>query len=401
MKLTDIRSEFGVYDNNPDLAYFDSASTTLVPRAAVKLSSDFLNNTVVSSRKGAYQLAIEGATIVEDSRNHLAQYLGTDPSQVSFQKSLPSAVASLIYGFDWKGEKRNKVVIAKSEENSVLVSVLRAAEVLNLNVDMIPIDSQGSLDIGRIEQTVDDDTGIVAVSHVIPGIGAVNPIDKVSKIVHNAGAILLTDVTRSAGLTDFPLVNLGSDILLFSANIGLMGPPGLALQWMKSPLNEKYRPGILGGSSVSNVDELGYDLALPPDRFESDMLNIPAIAGLKASITFLNSIEGTRAHLAKISRYMLERLGEIENLVLYGSPNEHSTIFGFNIRPHDELSSHDIALFLAEANIAVRSGLICAHPLIQSVSGYGLVQASIHIYNTIADIEHLGDTLEAVVHDFL
>ena len=86
-------------------------------------------------------------------------------------------------------------------------------------------------------------------------------------------------------------------------------------------------------------------------------------------------------------------MGEIENIVLYGNNDDSSTIFGFNLKESSEISCHDIALFLDESNISVRSGLVCAHPLVQSITHDGLIQVSIHGYNTLEDINHLIDTL--------
>ena len=399
--LEDIRSRFSIYTRSPSLAYFDSASTTLVPDDAVLASSDFMRNIVVSSRKGAHSLAVEGANKVEEARRSLAEYLETQSQNISFQKSLPSAVASLAYGFDWKGERRDRIVISESEENSVLIPLLRCAEVLGLKVDLIPVTSQGDLDMSSLSDLINEKTGIVAVGHVSPGIGKMNHIEAVSKCTHESGAVLVTDATRSVGVRDLPLTSLGSDVLLFSANIGLMGPPGLTVQWMNPTFDATYTPGILGGSSVAGVERDRYDLALSPDKHESGMLNVPAIVGLAASLEFIKGIRGYYSHLGRLSQYMKRRLSQVEGLNLYGSPDHSNTIFGFNLGSDTDMACHDIALFLNESDIAVRSGLVCAHPLIESVAGTGLVQVSLHVYNTLADIDRLCNTLEAIARDFL
>ncbi len=69
--MLDVKSDFGVYDIYPDLAYFDSASTTLVPKKAIKATTIFLNTCTVSSRRGAYKLAVMGSTLVENTRSSL------------------------------------------------------------------------------------------------------------------------------------------------------------------------------------------------------------------------------------------------------------------------------------------------------------------------------------------
>lgn len=399
----EIKHDFGVYDHIPDLAYFDSASTTLVPRTAIDATNSFLDSIVSSARRGAYRLAVQGSTIVEDTRKALSTFLETDKTQISFQKSIPTAVASFVYGIDWKKNGKNKVIIGQNEENSIFVSILRAARVMGLETNIVPIDKNGFLLIDELEKMVDDDTGLVAVGHISPGPGICNPIQTISKIVHQSNALLLTDATRSAGLTDERLTSLGSDVLLLSGNIGLMGPPGLAIQWIDKSVGETHTPGILGGSSVSNVENSSFDVALQPDKFESGYLNLPAIAGLNASLEYLTKIKirGLTKHISNLSKYMIQRLTEIDGLILYGKPTEKSTIFGFNLAPEGGINCHDIALFLDESNIAVRSGVLCTHSLIQSISEDGIIQASIHGYNSIADIDCLADTLTDIVQELI
>jgi len=399
----DIKHDFGVYDHTPDLAYFDSASTTLVPRQAISATSNFLDSIVASARRGAHRLAVKGGTIVEDTRESLAEFLKTEKSQISFQKSVPTTVASFVYGFDWKATRKNKIVIAQSEENSIFVSLLRSAKVLGLEVEIIPIDKKGNLLIGELEKIVDDNTGLVAVSHVSPGLGIRNPIYLVAEIVHQSNALLLTDATRSAGLTNETITTLGSDIIILSANIGLMGPPGLAIQWIDKSIGETHKPGILGGSSVTNVEDKLFEIALQPDKFESGYLNVPAIAGLDTSLEYLTKLQsqGLIKHINNLSKYLHQRLTEIDSLIIYGEPDENNTIFGFNLNPEDGINCHDVSLFLDESNIAVRSGVLCAHSLIQTISNDGIIQASIHAYNSLEDIDRLADTIEIIAKELL
>ncbi|MHA2046032.1 MAG: aminotransferase class V-fold PLP-dependent enzyme [Candidatus Thorarchaeota archaeon] len=284
---------------------------------------------------------------------------------------------------------------------TVLVAILRAAEVLGLNVEIVPIDDDGVLSLEGLNASIDDDTGIVAVGHVTPGIGLYNPVEKVAKIVHETNALLLTDVTRSAGFDD-SIISIGSDILVFSANVGLMGPPGLALQWIDKSVGETYRPGILGGSAVSDVKNGSFEPALQPDKFEPGSLNVPAIAGLGASLEYLTNLysNGFSRHMTTLSKYMHKRLTELPGIVIYGKPSDRTTVFGFNLNP-EIVNCHDIALFLDESNVAVRSGLICAHPLVQTVTDEGIIQASLHAYNSVTDIDHLLETLETIADQLL
>jgi len=393
-----IKSDFGIYEQIPNLVYLDSASTTLVPRISASEVAMFLNTITASARRGAHRLAVRGSDAVETTRLLLAKFLETDSSSLSFQKSIPSAIASFVYGYDWGKNQKNKILLSQNEENSVYVSILRAAEVLNLDVEIIKLEKDGLISLESLEAAVDDTTGIVAVCHTTPGIGVRNPLKTVADIVHSCDAILLTDATRSVGFWREPIVEYGSDVILFSGNIGLMGPPGLAVQWINSSIDINHIPGILGSTSVSNVNDSYYEIAFQPDKYESGYINVPAIAGLGKSIEYLTNLHrhGLVDHLKNLSQYIRKRLQEIDSLVLYGNKDESSTIFGFNLNKSSEIGCHDIALFLDESNIMVRSGLVCAHPLIQSLTHNGLIQVSIHGYNSINDIDRLVDTLTII-----
>jgi cysteine desulfurase/selenocysteine lyase len=399
----DVKREFSIYNDNPDLAYFDSASTTLVPKLAIDAMTTFLASTVVSSRRGAYKLAVNGSAIVEDVRAKLAAFLNTDKAQISFQKSIPSAVASLVYGYEWKKEQRNKIIISQSEEHSVLVALLRAAQILNLQVETIPVDKSGILNIETLKDTIDEKTGIVAVGHVTVGIGVSNPIEEVARIAHENESLLLTDISRSVAFLDTPPTSLNADILLFSGNIGLMGPPGFSIQWITKTLGAKHIPGIVGGSSVANVEKTSFESSFQPDKFESGTINVPAIAGLGAAIDYLSHLHQNdfHSHMRMISRHMADRLNDLKCLTVYGTPNERNTIFGFNLGSDGSMSCHDVALFLDESNIAVRSGLVCAHPLIRPISSEGVVQASLHAYNSLEEVDRLIDGIRLICNHLL
>ena len=394
----DIKSDFQIFKTSPDLAYFDSASTTFVPKISVEATCDFLNGIIASARRGAHHLVVKGSAIVEDSRRAVANFLDTNSNQISFQKSIPSAVASFALGYDWQGHRKSQMIVAQSEEHSVFVALQRVAQILDLKLDMVPVNSHGVLDLDHLNDLISTKTGIVAVSSTTIGIGVKNPLETIAKITHENGALLLSDITRSIGFHKNNPTISGPDILIFSGNINLMGPPGLAVQWIEESLGSNHVPGILGGSSVANVEPTSFEIALQPDKFESGTLNLPAIAGLGTSISYLKNLRnnGLVKHIQNLANHMLSHLKNIPNLVLYGNPTENNTIIGFNLGSSQEISCHDVALFLDESGIAVRSGLLCAHPLIKPIASDGFIQISLHGYNTISDVHRLAESLTLI-----
>lgn len=393
-----VRSDFPILKTHPELVYLDSISTSLVPEVAIEATEEFMTHTLVSSRRGTYRLAANGSRIVDKVRSSLAEILNTNDSQLSFQKSLASAAASIAYGYDWSSLNKSKVVVAQSEEHNIFVPLLRACQILDLEFELLPIDNHGSLDPDKAAQVIDRETGIVAVSHVTTGLGQINPLDQISQVTQENNALLLTDASRSVGFTEFKIASIPADIVLFSANIGFLGPPGLALQWQTSAVSENHIPGIIGGSAVTSVGSGSFDISKAPHRFESDILNLPAIAGLGASIEYLNKIGTTKivSKNRRLSKTLFQELERNEDVCLYGLAHDQRTVFGFNIGAGNELNCHDAALFLDQADIAVRSGYLCAYPSIRKIAPDGLIQISFHFYNTPEEIHRVGEMLLSI-----
>ncbi|MHA2353016.1 MAG: aminotransferase class V-fold PLP-dependent enzyme, partial [Candidatus Thorarchaeota archaeon] len=203
--------------------------------------------------------------------------------------------------------------------------------------------------------------------------------------------------------TDTTLSSLQADMAVCSANIGLMAPPGLALQWIRKDLGETHQPGVLGGSAVADVEARSFEIAFQPDKFESGTLNLPAVAGLGASLDYLRELrkKGQFKYMNALAAHTYDSLSDIEGLILYGNPTKENSIFGFNIGDKNGINCHEIALFLDDSNIAVRSGLVCAHPLVKPFSEEGLVQISLHAYNTMEDIDRLAESLRMIIKELV
>ncbi len=401
----DIKSDFEVFRKHPELAYFDSASTTLVPRTVVDSISHFLNEVCVSSRRGAHRRAVKGNEELERARSHIAAFMGVEAAEVSFQASVESAVASTVYGYPWKELGRNKIVVCLNLDHSVLVSAFRAAQVLGLRVSFVPVSETGQIDVETFESAVDEQTGIVTIGHVPVGLGRRSPVRELADVSKSHGAFTLVDVTQSIAFEPGLVNSIKVDAALFSGNIGLMGPPGISVQWMSRRSALEFVPGVLGAASVAGVSSDTFEVALPPDRFESGaVFNIAGVTGLGAAIDYIKELHGRGLvrHLEHIMGYIVEGLQENAQVQLYGMPDDKSTIIGFNIEDGStKMSCHDVALFLDQLDIAVRSGLLCAHPLVRPLSEEGIVQVSIHGYNTHEDCEKLLDAIRVICTDFL
>ncbi len=403
MPEIEIREDFPLFEANPALVYLDSSSTTLVPETVISASSEFLRNITVSSRRGAYQLAVKGGQIVEDARKRLASMLSTNANQISFHGSLPSAITSLVLGYDWSSGKKDSIIISEAEHNSVIIPLRRVAEILNIDVHIIPTNENGVVDIQELDRITNNRTGIVAVSEWVPGTDKHNPLETISEIAHDSGAILLTEASREVAFSEDISFPSFADVAFFSSNRCLMAPPGTTIQWASREIGNRVKPGILGANSVSVVEESSFETALPPDKFESGILPISSIAAIDEAINYTRGLrsKGLLKHMRTLSKHLVESLNGIPSLTLYGNPTSENVSVIFNIGKDAGVSCHDIALFLNQSNIAVRSGLLCSSLLMKKYSDAGVIQVSLHGYNTMSDIDKLSKQLNLIASQLI
>ncbi len=133
-----------------------------------------------------------------------------------------------------------------------------------------------------------------------------------------------------------------------------------------------------------------------PYNLEAGTSNISAVIGLGAAIDFINESdkEQNRKHIQELSEYGYQKISSLDKVNLLSNPRKKSGILSFNI---EEIHPHDIASFLNKDEIAVRAGMHCTQPLLESMGKPATVRASFSIYNSKEEIDRLADSVEELI----
>lgn len=178
------------------------------------------------------------------------------------------------------------------------------------------------------------------------------------------------------------------DLLAFPGHKGLLGPPGTGGLYIGEGVNlTPLREGGTGSRSESEIQPESL-----PDRYESGTLNSVGIASLGAGVAFLleKGIAEVREHEARLTKRLLEGLGEIKGMKLYGPQDEGKQVgvVSFNIagwEPQDLSAALDQSF-----DIAVRAGLHCAPYAHRTIGTFpeGTVRLSLSYFNTLEEINY-------------
>ena len=206
------------------------------------------------------------------------------------------------------------------------------------------------------------------------------------------GIRFILDTAQTAGVLPLDMEAMGIDALAFTGHKGLLGPQGTGGFLIREEMAAELEPLISGGTgSISHTEEIPGFL---PDRFEAGTLNLPGIAGLKASLSWLSEQpEGSvPAHELKLTGLFLREMESLEEEGVLRVVGKHGTdgrIGVVSIVPAKP-DPAELAFRLDEIyGIATRVGLHCAPAAHQALGTWpaGTVRFSFGVFNTEAEIE--------------
>jgi cysteine desulfurase/selenocysteine lyase len=393
VKSSDIRKDIPLLN---EIIYLDAASTTPTPEPVINAMVDYYHNFNANTGRGAYKTAVKSTTKFDDARKKIANFINCAKNEVIFTKNTTEAINIVAKGLDLN--KGDSIIVPNIEHHSNFLPWLNLKK-SGINLRIIKANKFGIIDTFDVEKAIDDSTKLITTTHISNSIGSYQPIYEMGDIAEEKDILYLVDAAQSAGHMKLDVKKIKADFIAFPGHKGLLGPVGTGFLYCRNEVAEYLKPLILGGGTVSNVTEKDYVLEPVPSRFEAGTQNIAGFIGLGAAVDYVKriGIENIEKYSLNLTRYMYERINDIDNTICYGDPENIHGIVAFNI---EGMNSHDVAKILDEIkNICVRSGYHCAIPAIKHVGAdalEGTVRASIHCYNNKEEIDIFAETVNEI-----
>jgi cysteine desulfurase/selenocysteine lyase len=249
-----------------------------------------------------------------------------------------------------------------------------------------------------MESVINEKTAIVAICSMSNVLGTTTPVDRVTQLAHQFGAVVLVDAAQSVphGATNVTQTDI--DFLVFSGH-KLYGPSGVGVLFGKYELLTEMDPFMYGGHMISEVGRDESKWSLPPAKFEAGTMPIVQIIALGEAIKFVNSVglDAISQHEHELLIHAHQKLSEIKGLTIHGPTTQHKgAIVSFSITG---VSAEDLAIRLNDAGIFTRHGHHCAMVLHDRLGVPATTRASIGMYNTIEDIDDLVSAVVSAVKE--
>lgn len=384
--VNEIRKDFPMLVNHPELIYFDNGATSLKPKCVIDAVNDFYMHHTSNVHRGDYAIAAQNDALYDETRKQVAKLINCTPDEVVYTHNVSHSMNQIAYGMGHDFLKAgDTVLISKVEHASNILPWFHLEQEHGIKVRYIPTDDEGNISIEEFEKCFDETVKAVSVAEVTNVLGSVQPVKQMCRIAHEHGAYMIVDGAQSVPHMPVDVRALDIDFMGFSAH-KMCGPGGVGILYGKKELLEKMTPMLYGGDMnarfYSNGEVILKDV---PVKFEAGTPNIEGVIGTGEACRYLMQVGMDNIHQyeMELRAYFCEQLSKLDNIVIYNKDNLSGPI-DFNVK---DVFAQDAASYLASKNIAVRSGNHCAKLLHEVIGTDQTLRASLYFYNTKEEVD--------------
>ncbi len=344
--------------------------------------------------RGSHQMAVKASRVLFETRRVLSRLFGVhNPNDVVFTHNTTEALNLAIKGLLHKGDR---VVATMVEHNSVRRPLEFLKRTLGIEVEYVPVNDQGELDMLKLKAALSKRPKLVVCSHSSNLLGSILPAAEIGELAHEQGAAFLLDAAQSAGCLDLDVNAMHVDLLAFPGHKGLLGPQGTGGLYISPSIDLE---PLLHGGTGSQSEEKEQPM-VRPDRYEAGTPNTLGIAGLKAGVEKVLELSPQQIykHEWDLTQRIMEGIQNIKGMRILG-PEKGKPRTGIVSFVSVERDSSEIAFQLdREYGIAVRAGMHCtplAHEGADTLQT-GAVRVSVGVDTSIDEVDTLIDAIEKI-----
>lgn len=403
MKTEELRKEFPILSrkvNGRDLVYFDNAATSQRPRSVIEEWNRLTSYSNANIHRAVHTMAEECTEAYEHARDAVRAYINAaSREEIIFTSGATASINLVAYTF---GERfvseGDEIIVAECEHHSDMVPWYMLCRRKNAKLVKLPVDDNGRLDTEILKSMIGERTRLVAVAHVSNVLGIVNPVEEIVRIAHSKNVPVLVDGAQGIVHCEVDVRKLNCDFYAFSGH-KMYAATGTGVLYGKRRWLEQLPPFMGGGEMIASVSFKDVKFADIPMRYEAGTQNFASSATLKQACDLLNLLKDRELNqnFEQICLSMQNCLKNFDGLKIYGNAevgSDRAPLWSFTV---EGVHHEDLAILLDKMGVAVRSGQMCAEPLMERFGVSGMLRVSLAPYNTIEEVEYFGQALDRAV----
>ena len=385
-----------------DLVYFDNAATSQRSQEVIDVWNRISIESNANIHRAVHRLADEATRAYEASRDAVKEFINAGSrEEIVFTSGATAAVNLVAFSFGEAFVKEgDEVIVTEAEHHSNIVPWQMMCQRKGAVLKVLPVDESGHLMVDKLDDLLSEKTRIMALAHISNVLGIVNPVKEIIGKCHSRGVAVLVDGAQGVVHCKVDVQDLDCDFYVFSGH-KMYAATGTGVLYGKKKWLEAMPPYMGGGEMVGTVTFAQTTYAPLPMKFEAGTQNFASTATLKPAIDIFNLLINNelKQYESEIRDYLLDFFFHDERIKLYGVPrgtnDEKIPLFSFTV---DGAHHEDLALILDKMGIAVRSGQMCAEPLMDRFGVTGMLRISLAPYNTMKEAEYFIKCLHKAIN---
>ena len=404
MTVNEIRSLFPALSRKvygKDLVYFDNAATSQRVQSVIDEWNRVSAYSNANIHRAVHRLAEEATQAYEDARDAVKEFLNAQSREEIILTSGTTASINLVaFCFSEVFLKEgDEIIVTEAEHHSNIVPWQMACKRKGAVLKVLPVDDEGHLMVENLGELITGKTRIMAVTHISNVLGIINPVKDIIEKCHSKNVPVLVDGAQGAVHCKVDVRDLDCDFYVFSGH-KLYAATGTGVLYGKKKWLDAMPPYMGGGEMVGTVSFEETTYAPLPMKYEAGTQNFSSAATIKQALNFIKLLNNNELikYNDSIKAYLIDKLTKDDRIILYGVPRgtdeEKVPLFSFNV---NGVHHGDLALILDKMGIAVRSGQMCAEPLMTRFGVTGMLRISLAPYNTMEEAEYFVKCLDRAI----
>lgn len=403
MKIEDIRTQFPelsekVYGRQ--LVYLDNAATAQRPQSVIDKWTEMSARYNSNLHRAVHRIAGVATEEYESSRTAVQEFLNAESrEEIIFTSGATASINLVAFSFGEAFVKPgDEIVVTEAEHHSNIVPWQMMCERKGAVLKVLPVDDSGHLRTDMLPDLVNGRTKLLCVTHISNVLGIINPVKEIVNYCHSKGCAVLADGAQGIVHETVDVRDLDCDFYVFSGH-KLYAAPGTGVLYGKKRFLDAMPPYMGGGEMIATVNWDKTTYAPLPGKFEAGTQNIAGVPTLKPALEMAKQLRGKEIvnQNEAVKEFVLNALTSDPRITLYGVPRGTSDkipLFSFTV---NGVHHEDLALILDKMGVAVRSGQMCAEPLMDRFGVTGMLRASFAPYNTMEEAEYFIASLQKAI----
>lgn len=384
-----IKNQFPIFNQQPNLVWLDSASSTQKPQSVIAAEMQFYQQGYANIHRGLYPLSEQATAQFEHTRDVVQSFLNAaEREEIVFTSGTTQAINLVAHGLGQLLQAGDRVLISEMEHHANIVPWQLLAH-RGIQLSAIPLMDDGSLQLTDLESQITDDVKVVSFTAVSNALGTINPVKQIIQRIRaiRPEMIVVVDAAQAVAHMPIDVQDWDCDFLAFSAH-KLYGPTGVGVLYGKRQRLEALPPYMGGGDMIRQVSLTTTTFNDIPYKFEAGTPNISGVIALAEAIQFVSNLgwSAIQAHEQQLLAQATQALLTVDGLRIIGTTAQKEAVISFIV---DGIHPSDMATLLGHEAVCMRASHHCAQPVMQRFAVPATLRASFAVYNEASDVDKL------------